>query len=121
MHYRQPWVIGVQEEMVRLRKRVEEADEMIKCVPILSKQIESLEVCQDFFSVYIRNLIFLKLSFYKSVTSFLYHLCRHRLRGSHCCLISSPVTSITSQSRRLLWRRSVSTETEQVNFQTKLK
>ncbi|KAL0757642.1 hypothetical protein Bca101_095310 [Brassica carinata] len=44
LHYRQPWVIGVQEEMVRLRKRVEEADEMIKCVPILSKQIESLEV-----------------------------------------------------------------------------
>ncbi|KAG5398259.1 hypothetical protein IGI04_020073, partial [Brassica rapa subsp. trilocularis] len=43
LHYRQPWVIGVQEEMVRLHKRVEEADEMIKCVPILSKQIESLE------------------------------------------------------------------------------
>ncbi|KAG2297430.1 hypothetical protein Bca52824_044099 [Brassica carinata] len=43
LHYRQPWVIGVQEEMVRLRKRVEEDDEMIKCVPILSKQIESLE------------------------------------------------------------------------------
>ena len=35
--------------MVRLRKRVEEADGMIKCVSILSKQIESLEVCQDFF------------------------------------------------------------------------
>nr|VDC84987.1 unnamed protein product [Brassica oleracea] len=37
------WVIGVQEEMVRLRKRVEEADEVIKWVPILNKQIESVE------------------------------------------------------------------------------
>ncbi|KAF2617872.1 hypothetical protein F2Q68_00038169 [Brassica cretica] len=26
-HYRQPWVIGVQEEMERLRKRVEEAEQ----------------------------------------------------------------------------------------------
>ncbi|KAG2246726.1 hypothetical protein Bca52824_086354 [Brassica carinata] len=43
LHYRQPWVIGVQEEMVRLRKRVEEADEVIKWVPILNKQIESVE------------------------------------------------------------------------------
>uniref|UniRef100_A0A0D3DA45 Zinc finger GRF-type domain-containing protein n=1 Tax=Brassica oleracea var. oleracea TaxID=109376 RepID=A0A0D3DA45_BRAOL len=29
-HYRQPWVIGVREEIVSLRKRVEEADEVIK-------------------------------------------------------------------------------------------
>ncbi|KAG2307651.1 hypothetical protein Bca4012_083357 [Brassica carinata] len=43
LHYRQPWVIGVQEEIERLRKRVEEADELIKWVPILSKQIESVE------------------------------------------------------------------------------
>ncbi|XP_048607707.1 uncharacterized protein LOC106355401 isoform X2 [Brassica napus] len=43
LHYRQLWVIGVQEEMVRLRKRVEEADEVIKWVPILNKQIESVE------------------------------------------------------------------------------
>ncbi|XP_033140908.1 uncharacterized protein LOC103855375 [Brassica rapa] len=43
LHYRQPWVIGVQEEMVHLRKRVEEADEVIKGVPILNKQIESVE------------------------------------------------------------------------------
>ncbi|XP_033128986.1 uncharacterized protein LOC103875412 [Brassica rapa] len=43
LHYRQPWVIGVQEEMVRLRKRVEEGDEVIKGVPILDKQIESVE------------------------------------------------------------------------------
>ncbi|KAG5378888.1 hypothetical protein IGI04_026730, partial [Brassica rapa subsp. trilocularis] len=43
LHYRQPWVIGVQEEMVRMRERVDEAVEIIKCVPILTKQIESLE------------------------------------------------------------------------------
>ena len=43
-HYRQPWVIGVQEEIERLRKRVEEADEVIKLVPNLTKQIESVEV-----------------------------------------------------------------------------
>ncbi|KAG2246517.1 hypothetical protein Bca52824_086145 [Brassica carinata] len=42
-HYRQPWVIGVQEEIERLRKRVEEADEVIKLVPNLNKQIESVE------------------------------------------------------------------------------
>ena len=43
-HYRQPWVIGVQEEIERQRKRVEEADEVIKLVPNLNKQIESVEV-----------------------------------------------------------------------------
>ncbi|XP_022548513.2 uncharacterized protein LOC106444174 isoform X3 [Brassica napus] len=43
LHYRQPWVIGVQEEMVRMRERVDEAVEIIKCVPILTKQIDSLE------------------------------------------------------------------------------
>uniref|UniRef100_A0A0D2ZS43 Zinc finger GRF-type domain-containing protein n=1 Tax=Brassica oleracea var. oleracea TaxID=109376 RepID=A0A0D2ZS43_BRAOL len=43
-HYRQPWVIGVQEEMERLRKRVEEAEQVIKWVPNLNKQIESVEV-----------------------------------------------------------------------------
>ena len=43
-HYRQHWVIGVQEEIERQRKRVEEADEVIKLVPNLNKQIESVEV-----------------------------------------------------------------------------
>ncbi|KAG2308308.1 hypothetical protein Bca52824_028056 [Brassica carinata] len=43
LHYRQPWVCGVQEEILRLRKRVEEADEVMKWVPTLNKQIESLE------------------------------------------------------------------------------
>ncbi|KAG5375836.1 hypothetical protein IGI04_040432 [Brassica rapa subsp. trilocularis] len=42
-HYRQPWVIGVQEEMERLRKPVEEAEQVIKWVPNLNKQIESVE------------------------------------------------------------------------------
>ncbi|KAG2312045.1 hypothetical protein Bca52824_023602 [Brassica carinata] len=43
LHYRQPWVCGVQEEIVTLRKRVEEADEVMKSVPMLNKQIESVE------------------------------------------------------------------------------
>ncbi|KAF3599459.1 hypothetical protein F2Q69_00034864 [Brassica cretica] len=57
LHYRQPWVIGVQEENKRLTKRVEEAEQVIKHltkrveeaeqvitgVPNLNKQIETLE------------------------------------------------------------------------------
>ncbi|KAG2329226.1 hypothetical protein Bca52824_000406 [Brassica carinata] len=43
LHYRQPWVCDVQEEIVTLRKRVEEADEVMKSVPMLNKQIESVE------------------------------------------------------------------------------
>ncbi|KAL0679920.1 hypothetical protein Bca4012_007901 [Brassica carinata] len=43
-HYRQPWVIGVQEELERLTKRVEEAEEVMMGVSNLSKQIESVEV-----------------------------------------------------------------------------
>uniref|UniRef100_A0A0D3DU05 Zinc finger GRF-type domain-containing protein n=1 Tax=Brassica oleracea var. oleracea TaxID=109376 RepID=A0A0D3DU05_BRAOL len=42
-HYRQPWVIGVQEEIERLTKRVEEADQVMMGVSNLSKQIETLE------------------------------------------------------------------------------
>ncbi|KAL0714155.1 hypothetical protein Bca4012_021134 [Brassica carinata] len=44
LHYRQPWVCDVQEEIVTLRKRVEEADEVMKSVPMLNKQIESAQV-----------------------------------------------------------------------------
>ncbi|KAG5408059.1 hypothetical protein IGI04_004378, partial [Brassica rapa subsp. trilocularis] len=43
LHYSHPWVVGVQEEMERLRKRLEEAEEVIKGVPSLNYQIESLE------------------------------------------------------------------------------
>uniref|UniRef100_A0A0D3DPJ2 Uncharacterized protein n=1 Tax=Brassica oleracea var. oleracea TaxID=109376 RepID=A0A0D3DPJ2_BRAOL len=42
-HYRQPWVIGVQEDIECLTKRVEEAEQVIKEVPNLYKQIETLE------------------------------------------------------------------------------
>ncbi|KAG2295973.1 hypothetical protein Bca52824_042642 [Brassica carinata] len=38
-----PWVVGVQEEMERLRKRLEEAEEVIKGVWSLNYQIESLQ------------------------------------------------------------------------------
>ncbi|KAF3597074.1 hypothetical protein DY000_02023710 [Brassica cretica] len=42
-HYRQPWVIGVQEELERLTKRVEEAEQVMMGVSNLTKQIETLE------------------------------------------------------------------------------
>ncbi|KAG5390289.1 hypothetical protein IGI04_031830 [Brassica rapa subsp. trilocularis] len=41
LHYRQPWVCGVQEEIEMLRKRVEEADEVIKSVPMLVESVEA--------------------------------------------------------------------------------
>uniref|UniRef100_A0A0D3CJZ3 Uncharacterized protein n=1 Tax=Brassica oleracea var. oleracea TaxID=109376 RepID=A0A0D3CJZ3_BRAOL len=43
LHYSHPWVVGVQEEMERLRKRLEEAEEVIKGVWSLNYQIESLQ------------------------------------------------------------------------------
>ena len=43
-HYRQPWVIGMQEELERLTQRVEEAEQVIMGIPKLTKQIETLEV-----------------------------------------------------------------------------
>ena len=48
-HYRQPWVIGVQEEIECLTKQVEEAEQVIKGVPNLNKQIETLEVSEVYF------------------------------------------------------------------------
>ncbi|KAL0807499.1 hypothetical protein Bca101_099991 [Brassica carinata] len=44
LHYRQPWVCGVQEEIEMLRKRVEEADEVIKSVPMLVESVEQAQV-----------------------------------------------------------------------------
>ncbi|XP_018450312.1 uncharacterized protein LOC108821817 [Raphanus sativus] len=43
LHYRQPWVFGVQEEIEKLTARVEKAEKVMKEVPILNQQIESLE------------------------------------------------------------------------------
>ena len=40
LHYRQPWVIGVQEEIKHLIKRVEEAEQVIKR---LTKRVEEAE------------------------------------------------------------------------------
>ncbi|KAL0658386.1 hypothetical protein Bca4012_078971 [Brassica carinata] len=42
-HYRQPWVIGVQEQIESLTKRLEEAEEVMKFVPSLKNKIETLE------------------------------------------------------------------------------
>ena len=51
LHYRQPWVIGVQEELERLTKRVEEAEQVMLGVSNLSKQFERLEVSQTFLAL----------------------------------------------------------------------
>uniref|UniRef100_A0A0D3D717 Uncharacterized protein n=1 Tax=Brassica oleracea var. oleracea TaxID=109376 RepID=A0A0D3D717_BRAOL len=42
-HYRQPWVIGVQEHIERLTSRVEEVEAVIKWVPEVNNKIKSLE------------------------------------------------------------------------------
>ena len=41
-HYCQPWVLGLQEEIERLTKRVEEAEQVMLGTSNLSKQIETL-------------------------------------------------------------------------------
>ena len=51
MHYRQPWVIGVQEEIESLRRRVEKAEQVIKLVPNLNKHIDTVEVSELFKSI----------------------------------------------------------------------
>ncbi|KAL0801912.1 hypothetical protein Bca101_057088 [Brassica carinata] len=43
-HYRQPWVVGVQEEIEQLTDRVVEAEQVIKGLRNLNYQIETLEV-----------------------------------------------------------------------------
>ncbi|KAG2315404.1 hypothetical protein Bca52824_018526 [Brassica carinata] len=40
LHYRHPWVFGVQEKIERLTKRVKESEEVILLVAKLHKQIE---------------------------------------------------------------------------------
>ncbi|KAF2591630.1 hypothetical protein F2Q70_00040313 [Brassica cretica] len=44
LHYRHPWVVGVQEEIKRLSKRLDEAEQVMKGVWKLNKRIEDLEV-----------------------------------------------------------------------------
>ncbi|KAG2303177.1 hypothetical protein Bca52824_031828 [Brassica carinata] len=43
LHIRQPWVIGVQEQLEWLTKRVEAAEEEIKFITSLKHQIQTLE------------------------------------------------------------------------------
>ena len=50
-HYRQPWVIGVQEEIERLTKRVVEAEEVMLGSSNLCKLIDRLEVSDNTFSI----------------------------------------------------------------------
>ncbi|KAG2305004.1 hypothetical protein Bca52824_033655 [Brassica carinata] len=42
-HYRQPWVFGVQQELERLTKRLEEVELVINWVPEVNRKIERLE------------------------------------------------------------------------------
>lgn len=44
LHYRHPWVHGVQEELEKLTRRVEKAEKVMKGVSTINKQIEFLEV-----------------------------------------------------------------------------
>ncbi|KAL0644670.1 hypothetical protein Bca4012_042960 [Brassica carinata] len=44
LHYRHPWVVGVQEEIKTLSKRLDEAEQVMKGVWKLNKRIEDLEV-----------------------------------------------------------------------------
>ncbi|KAF2613494.1 hypothetical protein F2Q70_00012544 [Brassica cretica] len=55
-HYRQPWVICVHEEIKRLTKRVEEAEQVINGVPKLNNQIETLEAQVKILTVQVDNL-----------------------------------------------------------------
>ncbi|KAL0682085.1 hypothetical protein Bca4012_048932 [Brassica carinata] len=43
LHYRQPWVIGVEEHIERLTRRVEEVEVLIKFVPEVNYKIQRLE------------------------------------------------------------------------------
>ncbi|KAG2293171.1 hypothetical protein Bca52824_039840 [Brassica carinata] len=43
LHYRQPWVIGVQEEIERLTKRVGEAEEVMLGASNLGRQLDRVE------------------------------------------------------------------------------
>ncbi|KAG2312680.1 hypothetical protein Bca52824_024237 [Brassica carinata] len=43
LHYRHPWVVGLQEEIQKLTKHLEEAEEVILGVWKLNKRIEALE------------------------------------------------------------------------------
>ena len=49
-----------------MRERVDEAVEIIKCVPILTKQIDSLEVCEHFLSLW----VIIKFEIIKFVNTF---------------------------------------------------
>ncbi|KAL0756455.1 hypothetical protein Bca101_094123 [Brassica carinata] len=43
LHYRQPWIIGVEEHIERLTRRVEEVEVLIKFVPEVNYKIQRLE------------------------------------------------------------------------------
>ena len=58
LHYSHPWVVGVQEEIERLRKRLEDVEEEIKGVWNLKFQIQTLQV--SLFPSYFRSSLVCK-------------------------------------------------------------
>jgi len=53
LHYRHPWVVGVQEKIKMLSKRLDEAEQVMKGVWKLNKRIEDLEVSVFPFSLFL--------------------------------------------------------------------
>ena len=62
-HYRQPWVIGVQEQIESLTKRLEEAEQLLNLMPSLKNQIETLEVSDIFLNYFLYFSLCLSLHF----------------------------------------------------------
>ena len=62
-HYRQPWVIGVQEQIESLTKRLEEAEQLLNLIPSLKNQIETLEVSHIVLNYFIYFSVRLSLHF----------------------------------------------------------
>ncbi|KAG2321190.1 hypothetical protein Bca52824_014403 [Brassica carinata] len=55
-HYRQPWVIGVEEQIERLTKRLEEVEVVINWVPEVNNHIQRLEAEVDNLTGQVYNL-----------------------------------------------------------------
>ncbi|KAL0847223.1 hypothetical protein Bca101_020469 [Brassica carinata] len=55
-HYRQPWVVGVQEELEKLTKRMADTEEVVKGLSIFKRRIDNLEVNVDNLTEEVDNL-----------------------------------------------------------------
>ncbi|KAG5385055.1 hypothetical protein IGI04_036525, partial [Brassica rapa subsp. trilocularis] len=68
LHYSHPWVVGVQEEIERMRKRLEDAEEEIKGVWNLKFQIQTLQ--EQFRSLTVQVATLEKVSMSRVAVSF---------------------------------------------------